>query len=177
MTALTLTCGRHDEFLAPFTEFPKYVKTHGPKEPTSLFENPYSDYFNASNTGQTTWDIMAKDPDRWHTFQVGLGLADSLVPTTGYFDFEALAVGDGEDRVALVDVGGGIGNKLSEILKASPKLRPESTMLQDQPSTIEIAKKESPAPKGVRMMEHDFWKEQPVHGKHLHRLNERCKRQ
>lgn len=155
---------RHDEFLAPMTEFPKYAKVHGAKEPTSLFENPYSDYFNASNTGQTTWDIMAKDPDRWHTFQVGLGLADSLVPTTGYFDFEQFAVPEGEERVAWVDVGGGIGNKLNEVLKASPKLRPESTVLQDQPSTIAIAKKESPAPKGVVMMEHDFWKEQTLKG-------------
>lgn len=153
------------------------MKTHGPQEPTSLFENPYSDYFNASNTGQTTWDIMAKDPDRWHTFQVGLGLADSLVPTTGYYDFDALAVADGEDRVALVDVGGGIGNKLNEILRASPNLKPESTVLQDQPSTIEIAKKESPAPKGVKMMQHDFWKEQPVKGKQLQRLDQHDQRQ
>ncbi len=58
------------------TEFPKYLKKHGAKEPTSLFQNPYSDYFNASNTGLTTWDIMAKDPDRWKTFQNGLGISE-----------------------------------------------------------------------------------------------------
>lgn len=109
-----------------------------------------------------------KDPDRWHAFQVGLGLADSLVPTTGYFDFEALATDDPE-RVAFVDVGGGIGNKLNEILKASPKLKPESTVLQDQPSTIEMAKKEKVPPEGVKMMEHDFWKEQPIKGKSTHK--------
>jgi O-methyltransferase domain len=141
------------------------------KEPTSLYENPYSDYFNASNTGLTTWDITPKDPDRRYTFQVGLDLADSMVPTIGCFDFEALAVADGEDRLALVDVGEGIGNKLNEILRASPKLRPETTMLQDQPRTIEMAKKESPAPKTIQMMEHDFWKE-PVKGKD--NVQEKC---
>ena len=120
---------------------------------------------------------MSKDPDRWHIFQVRLDLADSLVLMTGYFDFEALAIADGEDRVALVHVGGEIGNKLNEILKASPKLKLESTVLQDQPSTIEIARKESPAPKGVKIMAHDFWKEQPVKGKQLRRPNERCERQ
>ena len=154
----------HDEFLAPMTELPAYLKKHGGKEPTSLYLNPYSDYFNASEQGLTTWDIMSRDPERIKVFQQGLGIADNGVPTTGFFDFGQYDVDEG-DRMSLVDIGGGIGNKTKLILEASPGLKPERCMVQDQPNIIEMATKNRVVPEGVKLMVNNFWDGQPVKGK------------
>ena len=154
----------HDEFLAPMTELPAYLKKHGGKEPTSLYLNPYSDYFNASEQGLTTWDIMSRDPERIKVFQQGLGIADNGVPTTGFFDFGQYDVDKG-DRMSLVDIGGGIGNKTKLILEASPSLKPERCMVQDQPNIIEMATKNRVVPEGVKLVVNNFWDGQPVKGK------------
>ena len=151
----------HDEFLAPMTELPAYLKKHGGKEPTSLYLNPYSDYFAASEQGLTTWDIMSRDPERIKVFQQGLGIADNGVPTTGFFDFERFHVEEGE-RMSLVDMGGGIGNKMKLILEASPGLKPERCVVQDQPNIIELATKNRVVPEGVKLMVNNFWEGQPV---------------
>lgn len=155
----------HDEFLAPMSELPAYLKKHGAAEPTSLYLNPYSDYFNASEQGLTTWDIMSRDPERIVVFQKGLGIADMAVPTTGYFDFDRFQTAEDEDRLELVDMGGGIGNKMKLILEASTKLNPKKCMVQDQPNVIEMAKKQRVVPEGVQLVVNDFWKGQPVKGK------------
>ncbi len=88
-----------------------------------------------------------------------------MVPTTGYFDFNVFAT-DEPDRVSLVDVGGGIGNKLKEILAKNPRLEPERCVLQDQEKTIAMSEQEKIVP-GARLMVHDFWQKQPVKSESL----------
>ena len=90
-------------------------------------------------------------------------IKDMMVPTTGYFDFNIFDT-DEPDRMSLVDVGGGIGNKLKEILANSPGLKAERCVLQDSESTIAMSKQDNIVP-GAALMVHDFWQEQPVKGK------------
>jgi hypothetical protein len=159
-----------DHFLQPMTDFPKYLAAHGPVEPTSFYVNPYSDYHNASDSGLTTWEIMSKDPEKLKTFQIGLEIGDVLVPITGYYDFNQLALTPDEkekdpDRACLVDIGGGVGKVVKKILEESPELNAKNVVLQDQANIMEMAGKEKIAPEGVALMKHDFWTAQPVKGK------------
>ncbi|EXJ85180.1 hypothetical protein A1O3_05855 [Capronia epimyces CBS 606.96] len=158
-----------DHFLQPMTDLPKYLKTHGPVEPTSFYVNPYSDYHQASDSGLTTWEIMSKDPEKLKTFQIGLTLGDTMVPVTGYYDFDQLALTPEElerdpDRVSLVDIGGGVGNVVKRILQDYKKLNPKNVVLQDQDNIIDMADKEKTPPEGVRLVKHDFWGPQPIKG-------------
>ncbi|KIW89052.1 uncharacterized protein Z519_10537 [Cladophialophora bantiana CBS 173.52] len=158
-----------DHFLQPMTDLPKYLAKHGAVEPTSFYVNPYSDYHNASDSGLTTWEIMSKDPEKLKTFQLGLKMGDNLVPVIGYYDFNQLALSEEElqtnpDRAALVDIGGGVGNTVKKVLDEYKKLNPKNVVLQDQKEIIAMAEKEKIAPEGVKLMEHDFWTEQPVKG-------------
>jgi hypothetical protein len=161
-----------DHFLQPMTDLPKYLAKHGAVEPTSFYVNPYSDYHNASDSGQTTWEIMSKDPEKLKTFQIGLTTGDAMVPVTGYYDFDQLALTEEEkqtnpDRISLVDIGGGVGNVVRRILAEYKKLEPKNMALEDQESIIEMAEKQKEAPKGVHLMKHDFWGPQPVKGNFL----------
>ncbi|KAI1608644.1 catechol O-methyltransferase [Exophiala viscosa] len=158
-----------DHFLQPMTDLPKYLAKHGTVEPTSFYVNPYSDYHNASDSELTTWEIMSKDPEKLKTFQIGLTTGDAMVPATGYYDFNQLALTEEElekdpDRVSLVDIGGGVGNVVKRVLGEYKTLKPEHVVLEDLESIIEMAKKEETVPEGVRMLKHDFWTEQPVKG-------------
>ncbi|KAK4936215.1 hypothetical protein LTR10_022862 [Elasticomyces elasticus] len=158
-----------DHFLQPMTDLPKYLAKHGAVEPTSFYVNPYSDYHNASDSGLTTWEIMSKDPQKLKTFQIGLTTGDAMVPITGYYDFNQLALTEEElekhgDRVSLVDIGGGVGNVAKRILDEYKELKPENIVLEDLNSIIDMAEKEETVPDGVKVLKHDFWTEQPVKG-------------
>ncbi|OAG44110.1 hypothetical protein AYO21_01567 [Fonsecaea monophora] len=158
-----------DHFLQPMTDLPTYLAKHGAVEPTSFYVNPYSDYHNASDSGLTTWEIMSKDPEKLKTFQLGLKMGDNLVPIIGYYDFNQLKLTEEElqktpDRAVLVDIGGGVGNTLKKILDEYKELDPRVVVLQDQTDVIAMAEKEKIPPEGVKLMEHDFWTEQPVKG-------------
>ncbi|KIX06816.1 uncharacterized protein Z518_04792 [Rhinocladiella mackenziei CBS 650.93] len=158
-----------DHFLQPMTDLPKYLSKHGAAEPTSFYVNPYSDYHNASDSGMTTWEIMSKDPEKLKTFQLGLTTGDAMVPVTGYYDFNQLALTKEEqekdpDRACLIDIGGGVGNVVKRILDEYKDLSPKNVILQDQGSVIDIAEREKIPPEGVKLMKHDFWTEQPVKG-------------
>ncbi|KIW28518.1 uncharacterized protein PV07_08177 [Cladophialophora immunda] len=158
-----------DHFLQPMTDLPKYLAKRGAVEPTSFYVNPYSDYHNASDSGLTTWEIMSKDPEKLKTFQLGLKMGDNLVPVLGYYDFNQLKLTEDElqkdpNRTALVDIGGGVGNTLKKVLDGYKELDPRNVVLQDQKEIIAMADKEKIPPEGVKLMEHDFWTEQPVKG-------------
>jgi O-methyltransferase domain len=64
-------------------------------------------------------------------------------------------------RVALVDVGGGHGACLKQILDKHPHLETKKCVLQGTPEVIKIAKSDGNLPADL---EHDFRTEQPVEG-------------
>lgn len=108
---------------------------------------------------------MAQTPERLHAFQAGLAFADASIPLAGYYDFGKLNT-EG-DRPILVDVGGGGGQAIVQIMNAHPELPAEKFVLQDLKEPIELARAGSFLPKGVQTMEHDFWTPQPVKGRWL----------
>jgi hypothetical protein len=63
-----------------------------------------------------------------------------------------------------VDVGGGHGACLRQILEKHPELDARSCVLQDRPDVVEMARAGGRLPEGVVLMEHDFRTEQPVKG-------------
>ena len=105
---------------------------------------------------------MAQTPERLHAFQMGLAFADASIPLVGYYDFSMLNT-EG-DRPILVDVGGGGGSAIVQIIKAHPELPPSKFILQDLKEPIALARSGSFLPKEVQTMEHDFWTPQPVKG-------------
>ena len=66
-----------------------------------------------------------------------------------------------KDGIFLVDVGGGKGHDLVELLQLHPQL-PGRLVLQDKPETI--ASIEQPLPDQIEATVHDFFTEQPVKG-------------
>jgi hypothetical protein len=105
---------------------------------------------------------MAQNPERLKVFQMGMGNVESSVPIVGFYDFSQLNTTD--TRPILVDVGGGAGHSIIQILQTHPELPPEKFILQDLSGPIAHAKASEMLPKDVVKMEHDFWTEQPVKG-------------
>lgn len=115
---------------------------------------------------------MGQNPERLETFQRGLKGLDVMIPPVGHFDFGVLATGDNaegeEEAVELVDVGGGHGAVLKQILDAYPQLNPERVILQDREDVVELAKlgqqNGTGLPRGVRCAVHDFMGRQTIIG-------------
>ena len=67
-----------------------------------------------------------------------------------------------EDAVMLVDVGGGRGQEILELRQKVPDL-PGRTILQETPELVGSL----PETPGMEIMEHDFFKPQPIRGTSL----------
>ena len=143
--------------------FDDYIELTGnATEPDDVTKNPYT--WRHHQDGKSVWEIMAQYPERIQTFQMGLAGQEAAVPIVGYYNFSKLKT-DEEDRVELVDVGGGQGQSLKQILEAHPDLSPSKMVLQDNADVIKIVKASRLLPDSVVKMEHDFYTEQPVKGK------------
>jgi len=131
------------------------------REPDDPLNNPYT--WTHKQDGTPVWAIMAQDPEKIQTFQVGMSGLDLAIPVVGHFDFNLLKNSD-EKSIELIDVGGGHGACLKQIISAYPGLEPKKCILQERPDVIEMAKKSEALPEGLVLMEHDFLAEQPVKG-------------
>lgn len=132
--------------------------------------------------------IMSENPARSSVSQGGLDALNSLYPFTGYYDFESIierslssksiACESETDQKVLVDVGGGSGAFLAQLLEDHPNLPPSHTVLQDLPHAINRARHNPKLPAGVRLQTHDFFSEQPIryarayHIRCLHNYND-----
>jgi hypothetical protein len=76
-----------------------------------------------------------------------------------------------EGRIELIDVGGGHGACLKQILDKYPQLEPKKCVLQDRPDVIKMAKSSGKLPADLVFMEHDFRSEQPVKGLYWHTIS------
>lgn len=152
----------YDESFQPLTRLHQYLKEKDFAEPTQLEYSPA--LWATGNEGQAYWDIMQADPERLAAFQKGMQASQKYLPSTGPYDFGALAQ-EASDRPALVDVGGGHGQTINEILKTHPTFPPNRVILQDLPKVVEAAKTSKFLPAGVQVMDYDYNKPQPVRGK------------
>ncbi|KAK3391824.1 S-adenosyl-L-methionine-dependent methyltransferase [Sordaria brevicollis] len=147
-------------------------------EPQDPRHNPYT--FAIGQYGKATpWEIMGRDPERLQIFQRAMKGLDVMIPPVGHFDFGLLAstsddaegkeeVEEEKEVVELVDIGGGHGVVLKQILDAYPQLNPEKVVLQNIEHVVELARQRQESgvglPKGVKMMVHDFMGVQPIRG-------------
>ncbi|KAF4587529.1 hypothetical protein GQ602_004222 [Ophiocordyceps camponoti-floridani] len=156
--------------LEPFINFDAYLRKRDQlqhaREPEDSHNSPYS--FCQGQFGTDPWIIMSQDPERVRSFQMSMAVNKKAVPAVGAYDFDCLrntAEEAAAGRVQLVDVGGGQGNVLGEIISAhSDALRPETCVLEDRPDVIEISKTNKALPDTAQRVPHDFFKEQPVKG-------------
>lgn len=138
------------------------------REPDDPLHNPYT--WTHKQDGTPVWAIMARDPEKIQTFQVGMAGLDFAIPVVGHFNFDLLKNND-ENYVELIDVGGGHGASLTQIISAYPGLDPRKCILQERPDVIDMARKSGTIPDGLVLMEHDFFTEQPVKGKLIGRIS------
>jgi len=133
-------------------------------EPDDPLHNPYT--WTHKQDGTPVWAIMAQDPEKIQTFQVGMSGLDLAIPVVGHFDFNRLkSTSDDAETIELVDVGGGHGACLKQILERYPDLNPKKCVLQERSDVIEMAKASGLLPpQDVVLMHHDFQTEQPVKG-------------
>jgi hypothetical protein len=159
----------HDECLMSMVHLLPYVKDRAKEtgkpvqEPDDPLNNPYTRRHGMD--GHPVWEIMAQFPDRLRTFQLAFMSQEDSVPIIGFYDFAGLydPEKDGE-RATLVDVGGGQGQSIMQILKAFPALQAERMILQDLPEPIAQGRDSRMLSDGVKAMVHDFWTPQPVKG-------------
>jgi hypothetical protein len=67
-----------------------------------------------------------------------------------------------ENAVAMVDVGGGVGQVTEKVMEANPQLQGRCFILQDLGPIVEQARAKDPK---YQIMEYDFFTPQPVRGK------------
>lgn len=151
----------YDESFLMIDNFHLYLAEKGYKEPVDQKYSPYA--WKSKQEGTPIWDIMAQHPDRFHAFQAGLAHGDASIPLLGFFDFGKL-VNKEPERPVLVDVGGGSGHSLAQILRAYSQFDPSDFVLQDLAPVVKKVADSDVLSKKVRLMEHDFFTEQPVKG-------------
>lgn len=130
------------------------------REPSDPTHNPYT--WSHKQDGTPIWAIMAQDPEKIQTFQVGMSGIDVAIPVVGHFDFNLLKIPPGQEGYELVDVGGGHGKTLSQILNAYPELDPAKCVLQDLPDVIALAQSSAVLPPQAHLLAHDFHSTQPI---------------
>jgi hypothetical protein len=154
---------RYDEWFKNMNNFDDYLIAHdqldSAKEPSDPLHNPYT--WTHKQEGTPVWAIMAQDPEKIQTFQVGMAGLTLAIPVVGHFDFNLLK-SEG-DEAQLVDVGGGHGVCLKQILESYPELNRGKCVLQERPDVIEMARKSEMLSDSV-LMPHDFLAENPVKG-------------
>lgn len=109
---------------------------------------------------------MNQDPERGRIFMEAMKTAEAMMPMTGLYDYTWAKdeVVNNEERVVLVDVGGGKGHAVQAICDENGWLPRERCVVQDREDVVEQAKAMESELKGVKMMAHDFNTEQPIKG-------------
>lgn len=151
----------YDESFQPLTRLHQYLREKNFSEPTQLEHSPA--LWATGNEGNAYWDIMQADPERLAAFQKGMQASQKYLPSTGPYNFSAL-MQEASDRPVLVDVGGGHGQTISEILRTHPTIPPNRIILQDLPKVVETAKTSKFLPAGVQVMDYNYNEPQPVKG-------------
>lgn len=152
----------YDESFQPLTRLHQYLKEKDFREPSVLEYSPA--LWATGNEGQSYWDIMQADPERLAAFAKGMRASQKYLSSTGPYDFSSLTK-DAGDRPVLVDVGGGHGQTINEILKAHPTIPSDRIILQDLPKVVEAARETKILPEAVRIMDYDYNDLQPIKGK------------
>ncbi|KAK3290950.1 O-methyltransferase-domain-containing protein [Chaetomium fimeti] len=162
--------------MRPFAHWPGFFAAHGRAEPRGQTETPFA--FAWGHADLPPWEVKALYPSYAQAFArsmraremvggdtkcVGAGVLYDLA----WVGVEARRAKEGE--VVVVDVGGGLGQLVKEVVRDVDGLAAGQCVLQDRREVLEEARAAAAAVaggglEGVVMMEHDFHEEQPVKG-------------
>ncbi|KAK8016735.1 hypothetical protein PG993_014924 [Apiospora rasikravindrae] len=143
-----------------------YLKIHAPRDVYDPLKSPFS--YSRGAEGKTYYQLLEQDPafsDVWHK---GMAQAAPFNPVLGMFPFRDMkeAVEAEPERAFVVDVGGGRGNALVDMMKECDGSFGAPMVLQD---LKEVLQGEDPVRiDGVQVMPHDFCNEQPVKNAHVY---------
>ncbi|CAN9364713.1 unnamed protein product [Alternaria alternata] len=155
-----------DFFMGPTTRWTAYFAENGLAEPPRSNRSPGG--FALGMPDKTAYEIMAAIPGL-ATRMNGAMAIDGDIPVTGVYDFSWIATyaaGD-EKRVLIVDVAGGKGQALKDILEETPAIPAARCVLQDQPHVIDeaVAEHKHSAVLGpVKKVGSSIFGEQPTKG-------------
>jgi hypothetical protein len=134
---------------------PEYFAANGYKNPGDAFNGPWQ---FAQKTDKHYFDWLADHQDLQNAFNVTMGLSRmGQVDWTEFYPVEEKLKVENPERIALVDVGGGVGHDVAAFQKKFPNL-PGKLMFEDLEIVVNAAK-ETPA--GIVGVGHDFFKPQP----------------
>ncbi|KAH6856408.1 O-methyltransferase-domain-containing protein [Chaetomium sp. MPI-CAGE-AT-0009] len=154
-----------DSQLSAWVAMPKYFDQYGiAAEPKDRLQTILA--FAEGRLGSTVWDIHHSSEERLKVFMLAMGVIEEQMPALGAYDLSWAVeeVGKSADRPLVVDVGGGRGQALKGIWKATPGIPRDRCVLEDLPEVVEAAKREDPEMAEVQTVAVDFFKEQPVKG-------------
>lgn len=149
----------YDEGIRALVRLPEYLSEREKEEAKSARYSPFT--WNEGREGIPTFEILSTMPARMEGIHTLATNVQHLRPYTGFFDYSKLVSEDCE-RPIFVDIGGGNGHVIKEILQAFPQIRPEQCVLEDRAETIELARMTGLLPPGVQLLEHDYLTRQPI---------------
>ncbi|KAK2745075.1 o-methyltransferase [Colletotrichum kahawae] len=154
-----------DEHMLPALKLPEYFIEYGRCEPVTRLHTPHA--YALGHPDKDIWEIQKENPERMKRFMAAMDVLQKFIPLVGMYDFSwvKLKLSENEDRVILVDVGGGKGHAIKAILNENPFIPAERVVLEDRDEIIEeVAALTEPELKGVQLQVHDFHQPQPVKG-------------
>lgn len=151
----------YDESFMPLSRLHLWLKEKGLKEPNRQETSPA--LWLDGSEGKLFFDMLQQDPVRLADFQKCMRVVgDYSLPPSQYYDFGALM--DESDRPVLVDIGGGQGQTLVDVLSKCPHIPPDRVVLQDLPAVVATAKRSSLLPADTPIMDYNYNTLQPVQG-------------
>ncbi|KAH8894803.1 S-adenosyl-L-methionine-dependent methyltransferase, partial [Thozetella sp. PMI_491] len=158
--------------MRPYVFWPEYFEKYGRREPRGATHTPCS--LSWGQPEKAVWEIIASDPEYSKNFAEGMKakqIAGGNMKMTGpeaLYDMGWLAEAAArspQPSTLLVDVGGGHGQLLKDILGEMPSVPAQRCVLQDRPEVVDGAIVAGDlALREVVKMGHDFHTEQPVKG-------------
>ncbi|KAL0932647.1 o-methyltransferase [Colletotrichum truncatum] len=163
-----------DEHMLPALKLPEYFLQYGRHEPVSRTHTPHS--FALGQPDKEIWEIQKGSPHRVKRMMKAMELTESFIPMVGIYDFSWVKtkLSENQDRIILVDVGGGKGHVVKAILNENSFIPPERIILEDRDEVIdEVMRLKEPELSKVQLRVHDFHQPQPVKGAMIYSIR-RC---
>ncbi len=154
--------------MVTYTKWPDYFEKFGLKEPREGNYVPTTFAWGCEE--KNFWEMMNHYPKRLKAFNLSMATLDEVLPVTGMYDYSWIADyakhGD-PSRTLIVDVGSGKGQALKRIMASCPEIPASRLVMQDRPIVMEEAENtKDEMLMEAKKMSHDFFKEQPVKGRH-----------
>lgn len=129
-------------------------------EPTDASYCPVT--YDLDALGVSVWETFYKNTDFVSKALKAFQSMETANTILGCYDFAALAKPASENnRFILVDVGGGQGQSIVQILNAYPQMDAGKFMLQDLPGPIAASTRSKILPESTVKIVHDFFTPQP----------------